>query len=87
MRLGDVLFKTVEKNEIMSSSEVDEIKGKYKEWLEKKANESKVGAWIKKEQEEWYWRIGLAYFFVWFQRWIYNFMHPEVEEEEEEDDD
>lgn len=89
MRIGDMLFKLYEKNQVMGSNELDEIKEDYRKWLaaEKEKPSNKVSAFVIKWQDQWYVRMVVAGFFMWAQRKVYEWMHPEYDEDEDEDDD
>lgn len=77
MKITDCLFKIAEKNALMSEAELDEVRGKSKEWFASKAQTTKIGKWLNETQELWYVRLIVAFLFVFVNRAVWDYMHPE----------
>lgn len=85
MRITSALFKIAEKNNLMSEAELDGVKADAEKWFKEKQASSKIAKWISETEQLWYVRLIVAYLFVFFNRTIWDYMHPE--ENGDDDDD
>jgi hypothetical protein len=87
MRFGAMIFKLYQKNNVMPESELDEIEKEYKKWLDGAAKDNKMTAKVVEWQELWWVRMIVAGVYMWLQKKVYDWMHPEFDGDDDDEDD
>ena len=74
------LYSLLEKHVPLTPGQISGLKKEAENWYESdQVNSSKIGQFLKKWGAHWAVKTGLAIFFVFASRWMYDAMNPSYE--------